>query len=236
MPETKPQILSTKQLAQQYIDYAADKGIVIECKSFIRIQPVSAEAFHELFSTLSNISTVVFTSEPGVKIVTGFLANKQLSWNVYCISGTTKRAVSELLPNATIVGTAEYGKDLAAKIVADGVGEVVFFCSEIRMPTIPETLKAKGIKVTEVVAYHNLPAPEKLERAYDGVMFFSPSAIRSFFSLNHITADVPFFAIGKTTAAALKQYPNPIIASEHPDVTVLIDTIINHYKALNAGQ
>ncbi|RYD55508.1 MAG: uroporphyrinogen-III synthase [Sphingobacteriales bacterium] len=235
MPETSIHILSTKQLPQTHIDYAANEGIGISCKNFIRIEPVHAEALRKSLRSTEQIKTIIFTSEQAVKIVAEYI-HASPDWNIYCIAGATLQAVRLLMPNANVAGTTDTGRELAELVVKDQVKEALFFCSNIRLNTIPDYLNRHNTNIKEVVVYNTIPNPHQVNEEYDGIMFFSPSGVESFFSVNKLTDGVPFFAIGHTTANALSSYPNPTIISERPEPSILIETIVNHYKALNAEQ
>ena len=63
----------------------------------------------------------------------------------------------------------------------------------------------------------------------DGILFFSPSGVESYFKLNSIK-DETCFCIGETTAEALenKKVKN-IIISEKPSVESVITQVIEYY-------
>lgn len=78
--------------------------------------------------------------------------------------------------------------------------------------------------------YRTVLTPQKVERSYDGIAFFSPSAVESFFSVNTIGLRVPLFAIGRTTEASLRsRVPNPVFTAGEPDKTVLIRKMIDFF-------
>jgi uroporphyrinogen-III synthase len=63
------------------------------------------------------------------------------------------------------------------------------------------------------------------------VIFFSPSAVESFFSMNTVTASLPLFAIGQTTAAAIREHTNnPVVIAAEPDAALLIRQVIDHFE------
>ena len=80
-----------------------------------------------------------------------------------------------------------------------------FFCSQIRRDTIPETLKKMGHVVNEVICYHTLHKIIEIEEEFDAYVFYSPSGVNSFREQYGIAEKARIFAIGKTTADAVKE-------------------------------
>ncbi len=179
--------------------------------------------------------TVAFTSANAVETVHHYLqknnAGQPLNWNVFCISGRTKDAVSAFIHPASIIATAEYGKDLAQKIIASGVKEIVFFCGNKRREDLPVMLKNAGITVHEIIVYETVETPVTAIENMDGILFFSPSAVNSFFSANQLNANTVCFAIGHTTADAIAGFTgNTIITSEYTSQEMMLASLIKTYK------
>jgi uroporphyrinogen-III synthase len=58
--------------------------------------------------------------------------------------------------------------------------EISYFCSDIRMDDLPAVLNENNINVQEVEAYSTKLGAPKLKDSIEGVMFYSPSTIKSF--------------------------------------------------------
>ncbi|HEX5668158.1 MAG TPA: uroporphyrinogen-III synthase, partial [Chitinophagaceae bacterium] len=70
-----------------------------------------------------------------------------------------------------------------------------------------------------------------LRELFDGIIFFSPSAVESFFSMNQISNNTICFAIGDTTANALKQHTNNrIMVAKNPRQEDVIAMVIDHFS------
>ncbi|MCH5596894.1 uroporphyrinogen-III synthase [Niabella ginsengisoli] len=82
------------------------------------------------------------------------------------------------------------------------------------MDTIPEKLADTQILLHQYTVYTTEATPHKITPQYDGILFFSPSAVESFFSLNTIDEATKCFAVGNTTAKSLKPYTNNIIVAD----------------------
>ena len=106
-----------------------------------------------------------------------------------------------------VAGTADSAKGLADIITKNSNSdEVVFFCGDHRRDELSAILREKNIEVNEIVAYKTTLVPHKIEKKYDGILFFSPSAVQSFFQKNKLDEETILFAIGNTTANEIKKY------------------------------
>ena len=79
--------------------------------------------------------------------------------------------------------------------------------------------------------YSTIATVEKLSKRYDGILFFSPSAVESFFSLNEVGSNTILFAIGNTTAEAISQkVKNKIIIAESPGKEALVKEMLKYFS------
>jgi uroporphyrinogen-III synthase len=109
--------------------------------------------------------------------------------------------------------------------------EVIFFCGNLRRNELPDALRTKGIEVKEVIVYKTSLVPVSINKRYDAVLFFSPSAAESFFSKNSVPRNTALFVMGETTAVSIKKYStNPIITGDEPDKNKLISQAIKFVR------
>ncbi len=222
-------ILSTKILDDAILKQAAFENIVIECVPFIETKSIVNTALQQQINEAAKkLEYAVFTSANAVKAVAENITVQPV-WQIFCISGATKDAVAAHFGQCEIVAAENYGKDLAEKIIQHKISEVVFFCGSKRLNTIPDALKADNIQMKEVVVYETVLTPQKLEKSYNGILFFSPSAVESFFSVNSISEDVVTFAIGNTTAKALEKFCKRIEISNLPSEIEVLNKIRSFY-------
>ena len=81
-----------------------------------------------------------------------------------------------------VESTANDAVSLAELIAEDRfVDEVIFFCGDQRRDELPEILRQHEVVVNEIVVYQTIAVPHKIEKQYHGILFFSPSAVQSFF-------------------------------------------------------
>lgn len=225
-------ILSTKILSATSLQSVAGEDCRIDVVPFIRIEHICPGRM----SGDKGSVTAIFTSVQGLK---GYLAldeaNRPAVKAVYCIAGATKRAVHEDLPGIPVIASRPYASELVQDIIRlhdASMASLYFYCGDQRMPTVPEGLSAAGIAFTEQVVYHTIACPVKVDVPYDGILFFSPSAVHSFFSLNVLPEQAIVFAIGHTTAAVLQQYTDRVATAPETDEKVLLDYAIAYCKEI----
>jgi uroporphyrinogen-III synthase len=226
-------ILSTKALRTASQDRAAQESIRLEMLPFIRIE---YSGVPELFAAPKSSITAIFTSVHAVKAYMGMdAATRPEIKAVCCIAGATEREVHSVLPHVPVLASRPYAAELVRDIAQQykaSWSSLHFYCGDQRMPTIPEGLTQAGIPFAEQVVYHTIACPEKIDTVYEGILFFSPSAVHSFFSLNALPEQTIAFAIGHTTAGALQQYTNRIATAPQPDEEVLVAYAIGYCKEI----
>jgi uroporphyrinogen-III synthase len=235
MKESNVAILTTRPLAHTVMQKAEEQGVQIDVESFIEtnntIDSVTVEKIRAL--ALEDIS-VVFTSMNAAEAVIDCLSdmNAEPDWTIYCTGGTTQMILKNYFTDVNIVATANNSKQLADIIIENEVEGIVFFCGNQRREELPNLLKKESIDVDEVIVYETIETPVKIEKTYQGILFFSPSAARSFFSINKIDTATVLFAIGKTTAEELRKFSNnKILVGENPNKEQLAEKAIEYVSA-----
>ncbi|MEO6404829.1 MAG: uroporphyrinogen-III synthase [Ferruginibacter sp.] len=224
-------VLSTRPLEEDILEAAISKGIDLEIKSFIKTELIeNIEVQQEIAHAFTLITSVVFTSMNAVEAVALFILEEQPGWKIYCIGNTTKQLVEKYFGKDAIAGFADNAATLATLIVADEPLEVVFFCGNQRRDELPNVLRSNGIEVDEIVVYETIEIPQKLKGSYNGILFFSPSAVKSFFGVNKINDSTVLFAIGSTTENEIKKYTtNKIIIADEPGKENLAEKMIEYF-------
>ncbi|MBS1975620.1 MAG: uroporphyrinogen-III synthase, partial [Bacteroidetes bacterium] len=65
---------------------------------------------------------------------------------------------------------------------------------------------------------------------YDAILFYSPSAVNSFFEKNNPGPQTILFAIGNTTTKEIKKYTNnKIVVADKPSKKLLAEQAINYF-------
>src|SRR6476661_6116616 len=217
MQNSKIHILSTRPVDESLIEAASLRDIEIEITSFIETEPVINDQLVNQVKALSEQPiTAVFTSMNAVDAVTNIAASQH--WNIGSIGTTTRHLIEQKLPECTIIATGNNASELAHNLSDSLKGnQVVFFCGDQRRDELPAILKDRGIEVEELVVYKTIPQLIKITKQYDGIAFFSPSAVTGFFSINQLHPPTVVFAIGETTSNAVKDHcDNKIVVSSQP--------------------
>jgi uroporphyrinogen-III synthase len=239
MPDPTIHILSTRPLAKNLLDQGLARGIAIEALSFIETTPVKDSTLARRILDLSATPiTAVFTSMNAVEAVAqhlqltfGSSSSPRPPWQIFCIGSATRELIHKYFGEEKIRGAAPSAKALAATIIDCHPPDIFFFCGDQRRDDLPDQLTKASIKVNEVIVYHTLLTPHKLASTYDGIAFFSPSAVHSFFSVNSIPGATILFAIGATTAAAIHTHvSNTTIVSTAPEKETLIHQVMNYFQ------
>ncbi|HVX26603.1 MAG TPA: uroporphyrinogen-III synthase [Parafilimonas sp.] len=233
MQKFKASILSTRPIDETLILEAKSRDILIDTISFIETEAIdSIDVYEEIGNAMLESVTVVFTSMNAVEAVAAHLHDYTPDWKIYCIGNTTKRLVVEYFGEDLIAGTATDATELAEKIIEDDItDEVIFFCGDKRRDELPSLLNENDIEVNEIEVYQTNMIHHTIEKNYDGILFFSPSAVQSFFSTNKLNDKTVLFAIGNTTASAIKKYArNKVIVADEAGKINLIEKAIEYFN------
>lgn len=214
-------ILSTRVLEPAIINEAKAKGVFIECVPFITIQYKPVADIRKELETVAANDIFIFTSQHAVHAA--FEVLRGLKNTTYCINGATYNAIKQT--ELQVAATASYASELVVLIdKVPGTGYILF-CGDKRLPTIPDFLHKHKLPVLEVICYENIATPQKVEQHYDGIMFYSPTGVESYFSANEIK-DQTCYCIGNTTANAAKKYAGKnIVTASRPEISAMLDQI-----------
>ena len=215
-------IYSTKKLTNNQLALFHE-DVIAESTDAIKINP------NRLSKSIvrNEIENVVITSQNAIEaLLTNFSAAELQFKNIYCVGRRTKRLVEKRI--GKVKHHESYAKNLAEHMVEymDGT-EVTYFCSNLRLDTIPDILTEHNIKVNEVEAYETKFDAEKVEGNLDGVMFYSPSTVEAFLKQNK--ANGIAFCIGETTAKEAKKYFEDVRVARVPTVESVIELVNEHF-------
>jgi len=222
-------LLVTKKLTPEVIEYAKNKGIEVLTKELILIKYRNdAKTVAEVKNIADASATVVFTSKNAVSAVAAVSDIAKAEWKIFCLDGATRKESAKHFSELKIAGTANNARELASVVIESHIGgDVVFFCGNKRLEELPRILMDEGIIVKELVVYETESTPQKVSYAYDGVAFFSPSAVESFFSANTLNENAVCFSVGKTTSEAIRKFSsNTIITSDVAAEKHVIDMVM----------
>ncbi|QLE01242.1 uroporphyrinogen-III synthase [Galbibacter sp. BG1] len=212
------EILSTKKLTpdQKKLLQTADINCIDE--NFIEIKPITFESSVE-------IENAIFTSKNAVKSI---LDHNITIKNCFCVGDKTEALLKE--NGFSVVEKAYQAKALAERIVENHSDkDFTLFCGNIRREELPKLLGKNQIKLEEIEVYKTKLTSKNMIRTFDGVLFFSPSAVESYAQRN-LFEDTTVFCLGKTTEAAARKHTNNIITANRTTVENVLVQVIKHFK------
>jgi uroporphyrinogen-III synthase len=211
---------------------AAASNINVIEEDFIKINYLVEDDIARRLKKLGEY--LVFTSK---NAVAGLIANIEKTGvhlpakKIFCLSGETRKAVDQL-KKKEILGVASNAAELAKLIIREKpVTSLDFICGKQRRDELPDILAATGIKVIEHQLYETVLTGRLINANYDGVVFFSPSGVESYFQTNKLPKGGVCFCIGHTTAGSVKDHTKAeLIVAEEASQKGLMDTVIKFYK------
>jgi len=228
MSDRRITILSTASLPPERLKNIP-ASVDIQIIPFIEIiQRPGVELMPVISAYGSEKLNVVFTSAHAVKFISGWLKQKP-DWTIYCIRNETRIAVLNWFGSEVTCKFASNALFLSRLMISEGVKKALFFCGDQRLDILPDNLRNNGVELDELIVYDTRLKPVKVKEPPDIILFFSPTAVRSFFSMNDISSGTTVIAMGTTTAAALKHYTeHPVIISPEADKTYVFNMALEY--------
>ncbi|MCF1421002.1 uroporphyrinogen-III synthase [Mangrovimonas futianensis] len=211
-------VLSTKILTQDQKQILKDASIkLIEYSSIqIDFSPFDEDIIAD---------NAIITSQNAAKAV---IDKKILIRNCYCVGEKTKSFLEE---NGQNVNKMKQNASDLAHFISKNLNNEQFwyFCNNLRRDELPSILKAQNIKINEVEVYKTSLNFQKVNEAFDAILFFSPSGIESFTNQNKLK-DQAVFCIGNTTAQAAKTFTNNIHTASKPTIEHVLQQVVKYSK------
>jgi uroporphyrinogen-III synthase len=226
-------ILSTGILDREIVDEAFDLDVVVETMPFIATRPVPVSILQKVVEPLIHQHAfIIITSVNAVEALAACLQDVTPDWVFFSVGEATSAKVRKYFGPSAVAASGDNANELATKIFNWGVQEeMIFFCGDQRRDELPDQLRAKGVLLKEVVVYETMHTPQKLTKKYEGILFFSPSAVQSFFSINTLSPETVLFTIGSTTADELQAYTkNKIVIADKPGKEEVVNKAIEYFK------
>ncbi|MHC5354910.1 uroporphyrinogen-III synthase [Myroides sp. LJL115] len=217
-----PTILSTKILSPENRSLLENSSLQWIEEDFICTQNIDFD-LKEVYDFL------LFTSQNAVRSV---LANKGQSFFIgkkaFCVGINTKGMLEAL--GCDVLAWAHYAKDLAPTLQRDfSLCRISFFTGNIRSEVLPTAFKSYGMIYQEINVYHTKASGKIIPSLFQGVCFYSPSAVYSYLQHNTLE-DKVCFSIGNTTSEALKKYTSNIELAQYPTIEATIKACIRYYQ------
>lgn len=219
-----PSILSTKVLSSSQREHVLNAHL--ELVEYNAIHTIAIDFNIDLDSH----NNFIFTSQTAVEaIVRKGLVTQLKNKNLFCV-GTKTRALIESL-GLTVVVMESNAQNLAQHIIKKYAKQsFLFFCGNRRRDELSQLLAQQKIDLVEVIVYNTQLNSKKIERTFDGIFFFSPSAVESYYKTNSASTST-LFCIGSTTAEMAAEHSNTIVIAQHPTIENVIIRAIKHFKS-----
>ncbi|OIQ30997.1 MAG: hydroxymethylbilane synthase [Bacteroidetes bacterium MedPE-SWsnd-G2] len=216
-------IYSTKVLTDDQL-LKFNTNLKVKSKDFIKTSPTRLNK-----SVIeSELEHVVITSKNAVDALLSNFSADQLNFkNIYCVGRRTKKLIQQRI--GSVVHSERNAQKLASYLESQLNKETVtFFCGNLRLDDLPNALKEAGNTVDEIEVYKTSHVNHNIDESIEGVMFFSPSGVKSYLETN--TAEATAYCIGETTATeARKQFEN-VLVSQLPTVEGVIQLVNTNYN------
>lgn len=215
-------ILSTKKLQSNQRNFLLNAGFSVIEADFIKISILP-------FQLKNTPTLLLFTSQNAVESV---LKNKKAeilkTIPAICVGIKTKQLLEK--NGFRVLAMEEYAQRLAPIIQKDFSKEhIAFFAGNLRRNVLPDAMNQANIIFDEYLVYQNEESSLKIKAKTDGILFYSPSGIKSYLKQNTITTQT-CFCIGTTTADALKNITKNVVIANQQTIEELIKLICLTFK------
>ena len=220
-------LLSTKIVSKKFKDLLIKNNYQIEEKSFIKILPFKSK------SNISILENIIFTSKNAVEIILKnyIIKNNLANKDIYCVGKSTAELIKK--NNLNLIKSEDNSKNLSKFILANfknSKNSFTYFSGKKRIRELENNLKKNNINIIVHEIYDTLLTPLKINDLYDGVIFYSPSAVKSFFKGNNSLNNTYGFCIGNTTAKELSNYSNRFSVAKSNSEENMLESINKYFK------
>ena len=220
-------LLSTKIVSKKFKDLLIKNNYQIEEKSFIKILPFKSK------SNISILENIIFTSKNAVEIIlkNSIIKNNLANKDIYCVGKSTAELIKK--NNLNLIKSEDNSKNLSKFILANfknSKNSFTYFSGKKRIRELENNLKKNNINIIVHEIYDTLLTPLKINDLYDGVIFYSPSAVKSFFKGNNSLNNTYGFCIGNTTAKELSNYSNRFSVAKSNSEENMLESINKYFK------
>ena len=217
-------LLSTKIISHFFKERLVLHQFSVVEKAFIEVRPTSDVAVGQV------AKNVIFTSQNAVNIafknekIRNILEDKFF----FCVGKKTKALLAKNGKKA--IKIADKSSELADFISKNNKNdEFSFFCSGGRLPDLERILSTNDIKITPIILYNTLPRPHVIKGHFDGVLFFSPSTVRSY-AMKNTFKNTHSFCLGPSTAKEVENYTENFSVAKIPEDAQMLLIIKNYFK------
>ena len=220
-------LLSTRVLKNTYLT-DIPKNISIIQHEFLRVYQEDPKDYMHL---IEENSPSIVTSKNGVSSILPLIQKgKKCYEEVYCVGENTalNLALNSIHPKLIALNA----KGLAHAILEQNtVDRINYFCGNLRRSELIKSLTENNIDVYEIQTYKVRLYPKEIKQHTDGILFYSPSGVRSYFRKNTIAEKTVAFVIGSTTETALNEvFSGKIITADQPKMNAVLQKALEYFS------
>ena len=216
-------LLSTKIVSSHFKDELIKIGISIIEYPIIKIDPLYIKIDHVR-------SILIFTSQNAVKIVfeSSEIVKKIKNKKCFCVGQKTKLLLNK--KGINVIKMFESAADLARFLVKNHKKDSFsFFCGRQRRSEIETSLNQCKMDLDIHEVYKTTYTSKYFENCFDGILFFSPSAVSSYFIKNTWPESAHGFCIGSSTSKTLSKFTSNFSTAKNPTENQLLNIIHKYY-------
>jgi len=217
-------VLSTKILTAAQKELLLHAGLGVVAHNFIQTVALEMDAkirFKNMIFTSQNAVHYFFNTK-------NTCIENPTEISTFCVGSKTKAALEK--KGVKVIEKAENASDLAKKLSKRYKNDQFsFICGKQRRDELPDMLTSNAIVFEEYHVYDTLLNPITIPRSFDGLLFYSPSAVKSYTSANPIGLQT-CFCIGSTTASEASKHTTNTILATTPTIENVIVQAVKHLK------
>jgi uroporphyrinogen-III synthase len=215
-------VLSTKMLTSAQKELFLNSGLGLVAYDALQIE--------YLDTTIPfDVENFIFTSKNAVQVFLNQVESDSGSnLKMFCVGSKTAHLLEE--KGFNVVKIEENASKLSQFIIKKHKNEsFLFLCGNLRRDELPDLLHKYNVRFRELEVYRTYLIPKKFSRTFDGILFFSPSGVRSYVAENNMNKSTAF-CIGETTASEVKKYTDKVVMANHPTVENVLVQAIKYFK------
>ena len=217
-------LMVTKNISLSFKERLLQQGYSVVDIPLIEIKPIAFE--------LKEVDqNVIFTSQNAVRIL---LQKQQPNQDLlkdkkcFCVGEKVKSLLGK--NGQKVVKMAQNASELAHFLVKNHKKDSFsFFCGQQRRSEIETSLNQCKMDLDIHEVYKTTYTSKYFENFFDGILFFSPSAVSSYFIKNTWPESAHGFCIGSSTSKTLSKFTSNFSTAKNPTENQLLNIIHKYY-------
>jgi uroporphyrinogen-III synthase len=217
-------VLSTRVLEDHRAERLREAGIELTHYNALSFEEILQP---ESLALLPREAILIFSSGRAVQAYGRYFGtdHAQLPDRAYCVGAQTAGKLEKL--GMSNMGMRHNADELAQLICRERPkAPLIFLSGNLRRDEIPKGLSECGLALQELPAYTTSYNEMKFNTKFQGLLFFSPSGVRSFTRRNPV-GDGMVFCLGNTTAGEARQFSQRIVTAPEPDIDLMLELVLS---------